>query len=274
MWRLHKQYRVVVGYTDVLTSNRTRSLFSWGGELFHFLVIFGWSRSGNDVANQVKIKLSSFFACHNKCRGHTFVSMEQKSFDVFHPSKGKQNVLARASNNSPHFPHEYPPFLLSLNAACFSICSESSAELCFDKGTVTSSPALINKGLQSSPTRCVFMHNFGCRSFETSTKWIFWRNHLDRLAWFRPTVHPFRSHLCEYFLSGSWTAVELAELMKSSCCCKVSSSKAIWPSCPSFMAGLFEGRAKEEALPFPPQKKSITAPPVMMEGKMEIGLSL
>ena len=38
------------------------------------------------------------------------------------------------------------------------------------------------------------------------------------------------------------------------------------------MAGLFEGRAKEEALPFPPQKKSITAPPVMMEGKMEIGL--
>ena len=29
---------------------------------------------------------------------------------LYHPSSGKQNVLASASNKSPHFPHEFPVF--------------------------------------------------------------------------------------------------------------------------------------------------------------------
>ena len=31
---------------------------------------------------------------------------------LYHPSSGKQNVLASASNKSPHFPHEFPVLAL------------------------------------------------------------------------------------------------------------------------------------------------------------------
>jgi len=144
---------------------------------------------------------------------------------LYHPSSGKQNVLASASNKSPHFPHEFPvlalrDFSFSFSSSSFFCCSRVT------RGTVTSSPALISKGLQSSPTKWVFIQSFGWRSFDTSTKWIFWRNQLDPLPWFRPTLQHFLSHFRPYFLSDTED-----DALKSNCCCKVSSSKAIcWPS--------------------------------------------
>jgi len=152
---------------------------------------------------------------------------------LYHPSSGKQNVLASASNKSPHFPHEFPvlalrDFSFSFSSSSFFCCSRVT------RGTVTSSPALISKGLQSSPTKWVFIQSFGWRSFDTSTKWIFWRNQLDPFPWFRPTLQHFLSHFRPYFLSDTED-----DALKSNCCCKVSSSKAIcwpyWPSCPAIM---------------------------------------
>merc|ERR1712203_868096 len=71
---------------------------------------------------------------------------------LYHPSSGKQNVLASASNKSPHFPHEFPvlalrDFSFSFSSSSFFCCSRVT------RGTVTSSPALISKGLQSPPTK-------------------------------------------------------------------------------------------------------------------------
>ena len=138
-----------------------------------------------------------------------------------HPRSGRQKVLAKASNKRPHFP-QWP--LLGL--LCFFSCSSLVTWLA--NGTFTSSPAWISKGLQSSPTKVVFIHNLGCLNLDTSTKWIFCRNQLERLAWFRPTVQHFRSHLTWLRLLLTW----LLDCIKSSCWSSLS-VKAIWPSYPS-----------------------------------------
>jgi len=125
-----------------------------------------------------------------------FKQVELRHFlGYFYPSNGRQNVLASASNKSPHFPQcppfpEYPHSFFFLSSWSFFCCSTDTS------GTVTSSPALISKGLQSSPTKWAFIQSFGWRSFDTSTKWIFCLNQLDRLLLFRPTLQFLLSHLC------------------------------------------------------------------------------
>lgn len=100
------------------------------------------------------------------------------------------------------------------------------------KGTVISSHDWMSNGLQSSPTRRVFIQNLGCRSLATSTKWIFCRNHEDLFAWFRPTVQHSRLHL-NLVLVGTG-AGGLSPWPSSS---SAAVAKAIWPpSCSAIMA--------------------------------------
>ena len=108
-----------------------------------------------------------------------------------HPRSGRQKVLAKASNKRPHFP-QWPLLFGLFLLLCFFSGSPLVTRLA--NGTFTSSPAWISKGLQSSPTKVVFMHNLGCLNLDTSTKWIFCRNQLDLLAWLRPTVQPLWLH--------------------------------------------------------------------------------
>ena len=153
-----------------------------------------------------------------------------------HPRSGRQKVLAKASNKRPHFPQW--PLLFGL--LCFF--SGSSLVTWLANGTLTSSPAWISKGLQSSPTKVVFMHNLGCLNLDTSTKWIFCRNQLERLAWLRPTVQLLWLHFTWLRLLVVADVVAVLLDIESSCgsCCLcscfcwwwLSALKAIWPSYP------------------------------------------
>jgi len=87
-----------------------------------------------------------------------------------HPRSGRQKVLAKASNKRPHFP-QWPLLFGLFLLLCFFSGSPLVTRLA--NGKFTSSPAWISKGLQSSPTKVVFMHNLGCLNLDTSTKWIF-----------------------------------------------------------------------------------------------------
>ena len=111
-----------------------------------------------------------------------------------YPSRGRQKVLARASNKRPHLPQKRPFLPLLLSLSCFS-CSCSLCWSGVTRGTVTSSPAFISKGLQSSPTKEAVIHNLGWRSFDTSTKCIFWRNQLLLRFECLPTAQFLWSHL-------------------------------------------------------------------------------
>ena len=153
-----------------------------------------------------------------------------------HPRSGRQKVLAKASNKRPHFPQWPLLFGLLYFFSGFSLVTRLHS---LANGTFTSSPAWISKGLQSSPTKVVFMHNLGCLNLDTSTKWIFCRNQLERLAWLRPTVQLLWLHFTWLRLVVTDVVVAVLDIESScgscclcSCCWCLSSLKAIWPSYP------------------------------------------